>query len=151
MCGVVGQRRYSESRCATCLWLVLIVLRCCMKSPKCLVIGREFSYELSAALELMSKDALSKGLQAFDLIRGLATCNGEIPNAVYTFSHALVQDAAYDSLLKRQAQAVARRYRPPIGGALARNARGCPLNLLLPITTPPCGAIRVVALWLPGR
>jgi class 3 adenylate cyclase/tetratricopeptide (TPR) repeat protein len=63
------------------------------------VIGREFSYELSAALELMSVDALSEGLQHLTL-SGLATCHGEIPNAVYTFSHALVQDAAYDSLLK---------------------------------------------------
>jgi class 3 adenylate cyclase/tetratricopeptide (TPR) repeat protein len=63
------------------------------------VIGREFSYELSAALELMSEDALSKGLQHLTS-SGLATCHGEIPNALYTFSHALVQDAAYDSLLK---------------------------------------------------
>ena len=31
---------------------------------------------------------------------GISTCHGDIPNAVYTFSHALVQDAAYDSLLK---------------------------------------------------
>jgi class 3 adenylate cyclase/tetratricopeptide (TPR) repeat protein len=63
------------------------------------VIGREFSYELSAALELMSEDALNKGLQHLTS-SGLASCHGEIPNAVYTFSHALVQDAAYDSLLK---------------------------------------------------
>ena len=47
----------------------------------------------------MSEDALSKGLQHLTS-SGLATCHGEIPNAVYTFSHALVQDAAYDSLLK---------------------------------------------------
>jgi tetratricopeptide (TPR) repeat protein len=47
----------------------------------------------------MSEDALSKGLQHLTA-SGLATCHGEIPNAVYTFSHALVQDAAYDSLLK---------------------------------------------------
>jgi class 3 adenylate cyclase/tetratricopeptide (TPR) repeat protein len=63
------------------------------------VIGREFSYELSAGLEFMSEDALSKGLQHL-ISSGLATCKGEIPNAVYMFSHALVQDAAYDSLLK---------------------------------------------------
>jgi class 3 adenylate cyclase/tetratricopeptide (TPR) repeat protein len=63
------------------------------------VIGREFSYELSAGLELMSEEALTKGLQHLTA-SGLATCRGEIPNSVYTFSHALVQDAAYDSLLK---------------------------------------------------
>ena len=63
------------------------------------VIGREFSYELIAGLELMSEEALGNGLAQLTS-SGLATCHGEIPNAVYTFSHALVQDAAYDSLLK---------------------------------------------------
>jgi class 3 adenylate cyclase/tetratricopeptide (TPR) repeat protein len=63
------------------------------------VIGREFSYELIAGLELMGEDALGNGLAQLTS-SGLATCHGEIPNAVYTFSHALVQDAAYDSLLK---------------------------------------------------
>jgi class 3 adenylate cyclase/tetratricopeptide (TPR) repeat protein len=63
------------------------------------VIGREFSYELIAGLELMSEDALGNGLRHL-ISSGLATCHGEIPNAVYTFSHGLVQDAAYDSLLK---------------------------------------------------
>ncbi|MBU6464433.1 MAG: AAA family ATPase [Bradyrhizobium sp.] len=63
------------------------------------VIGREFSYELSAGLELMSEDVLTNGLQHLTA-SGLATCQGEIPHSVYTFSHALVQDAAYDSLLK---------------------------------------------------
>ena len=63
------------------------------------VIGREFSYELIAGLELMSEDALGNGLRHL-ISSGLATCHGEIPSAVYTFSHGLVQDAAYDSLLK---------------------------------------------------
>ena len=63
------------------------------------VIGREFSYELIAGLDLMSEDALANGLRQLTL-SGLATCRGEVPGAVYTFSHALVQDAAYDSLLK---------------------------------------------------
>jgi len=63
------------------------------------VIGRDFSYELIAGLELMSEETLNQGLQHL-ISSGLATCHGEIPGAVYTFSHALVQDAAYDSLLK---------------------------------------------------
>ena len=63
------------------------------------VIGRVFSYELIAGLDLMSEEALGKGLQHLTE-SGLASCSGEIPNAVYTFSHVLVQDAAYDSLLK---------------------------------------------------
>jgi class 3 adenylate cyclase len=63
------------------------------------VIGREFSYELIAGLELMSEEALAEGLRHLTS-SGLATSRGEIPNTIYTFSHALVQDAAYDSLLK---------------------------------------------------
>jgi class 3 adenylate cyclase/tetratricopeptide (TPR) repeat protein len=63
------------------------------------VIGREFSYELIAGLELMGEERLRKGLQHLTS-SGLASCHGEIPNAVYTFSHGLVQDAAYDSMLK---------------------------------------------------
>ena len=63
------------------------------------VIGREFSYELIAGLGLMKEEALESGLRLLTA-SGLATCYGEIPNAVFAFSHALVQDAAYDSLLK---------------------------------------------------
>ena len=63
------------------------------------VIGREFSYELIAGLELMKEEALEGGLRLLTA-SGLASCHGEIPNAVFAFSHALVQDAAYDSLLK---------------------------------------------------
>lgn len=63
------------------------------------VIGREFSYELIAGLELMKVEALETGLRLLTA-SGLASCYGEIPNAVFAFSHALVQDAAYDSLLK---------------------------------------------------
>ena len=63
------------------------------------VIGREFSYELIAGLEIMGEETLQKGLQQLTT-SGLASGHGDIPNAVYTFSHAMVQDAAYDSLLK---------------------------------------------------
>ena len=63
------------------------------------VIGREFSYELIAGLELLSEEALARGLRHLTS-SGLATCHGEIPKALYTFSHALVQDTAYQSLLK---------------------------------------------------
>ena len=87
------------------------------------VIGREFSYELIAGLELMSEEALADGLRHLTS-SGLATCHGEIPNAVYKFSHALVQDAAYELAAEKQAQAAARRNRPFAGGALAGKSRG---------------------------
>jgi len=63
------------------------------------VIGREFSYELLAGLNLMGEEALAAGLNALTA-SGLASASGEPPKRLYTFSHALVQDAAYDSLLK---------------------------------------------------
>ena len=66
-------------------------------------IGREFGYELIAAVAPMGKvqidDALARLTES-----GLAFRRGVIPDAVYTFKHALVQDAAYDSLLKTRRQ-----------------------------------------------
>jgi len=61
-------------------------------------IGREFTYELIAAVALLQKSQLNDALaQLTD--SGLAFRRGTPPNATYAFKHALVQDAAYDSLL----------------------------------------------------
>jgi class 3 adenylate cyclase/tetratricopeptide (TPR) repeat protein len=65
------------------------------------VIGREFSYEIMAALNTMSDEALADALSRLTSL-GLVFAERPIPQAVYTFKHALVQDAAYDSLLKSQ-------------------------------------------------
>jgi class 3 adenylate cyclase/tetratricopeptide (TPR) repeat protein len=65
------------------------------------VIGREFSYEIMAALNTMSDHALADALSRLTSL-GLVFSEHSIPQAVYTFKHALVQDAAYDSLLKSQ-------------------------------------------------
>ncbi len=66
-------------------------------------IGREFSYELTAAVAPHSKTALDQALAQLTE-SGLAFQQGAPPDAVYTFKHALVQDAAYDSLLKARRQ-----------------------------------------------
>jgi class 3 adenylate cyclase/tetratricopeptide (TPR) repeat protein len=65
------------------------------------VIGREFGYELIAEIAMMSEAALADVLSRL-VASELASCRGAIPRAVYTFKHALVQDTAYDSLLKSQ-------------------------------------------------
>ena len=65
------------------------------------VIGREFGYELLAEIEMMSEAALADVLARL-VASELASCRGEIPESVYTFKHALVQDTAYNSLLKSQ-------------------------------------------------
>ena len=66
-------------------------------------IGREFSYELIAAVAPHGKPELDQALAQLTA-SGLAFQQGRPPGAVYTFKHALVQDAAYDSLLKRRRQ-----------------------------------------------
>ena len=66
-------------------------------------IGREFSYELVSAVSPISQIELDDALaQLTD--SGLAFRRGTPPEAIYTFKHALVQDAAYDSLLKSRRQ-----------------------------------------------
>ena len=66
-------------------------------------IGREFSYELIAAVAPMPQAQLDDALVQL-CTSGLAFRRGTPPDAVYTFKHALVQDAAYDSLLKSRRQ-----------------------------------------------
>ena len=66
-------------------------------------IGREFSYSLLRVLvgrdDAELKIALAQLEQA-----GLVFRRGEPPEAVYSFKHALVRDAAYESLLKSRRQ-----------------------------------------------
>ncbi len=66
-------------------------------------IGREFSYELIAAVAPMPQAQLDDALAQLSE-SGLAFRRGTPPDAIYTFKHALVQDAAYDSLLKSRRQ-----------------------------------------------
>ncbi len=62
-------------------------------------IGREFSYELIAAVAATPRAELDRALEQFT-DSGLAFRRGAPPDATYVFKHALVQDAAYESLLK---------------------------------------------------
>ncbi|UCH49011.1 MAG: adenylate/guanylate cyclase domain-containing protein, partial [Betaproteobacteria bacterium] len=66
-------------------------------------IGREFSYELISAVAPLSNTQLDDALSQL-IDSGLAFRRGTPPEASYTFKHALVQDAAYDSLLKSRRQ-----------------------------------------------
>ncbi len=68
-------------------------------------IGREFSYELIAAVAPHARPELHQALAQL-VESGLAFQQGTPPDAVYTFKHALVQDAAYDLLLKSRRQAL---------------------------------------------
>ena len=66
-------------------------------------IGREFSYELISAVVPRVKAELDAALERLT-VSGLAFRRGTPPEATYTFKHALVQDTAYDSLLKAKRQ-----------------------------------------------
>ena len=68
-------------------------------------IGREFSYELLAAVSPYKGAEFEDELQRLTGT-GLVFRRGMGPDATYTFKHALVQDAAYDSLLKSKRQQV---------------------------------------------
>jgi predicted ATPase len=63
------------------------------------VIGRSFSHEVAAAVAQLSEPNLTAGLQQL-VGSGLAFQRGTPPDADYTFKHALVQDAVYQSLLR---------------------------------------------------
>jgi class 3 adenylate cyclase/predicted ATPase len=63
------------------------------------VIGREFSYELLAAITPLSAEDLAAALDQL-LAAELVFRRGAPPGTTYSFKHALVQDAAYQSLLK---------------------------------------------------
>jgi predicted ATPase len=63
------------------------------------VIGREFSYELLHAVHLIAEEDLQRALRSLTdaellYVRGIA------PDTTYQFKHALIQDAAYEALLK---------------------------------------------------
>lgn len=62
-------------------------------------IGREFSYDLISRISTLSGERLEAALERL-VEAGLVMRRGAPPDANYIFKHALMQDAAYDSLLK---------------------------------------------------
>lgn len=69
------------------------------------VVGREFSYELLNTVAGLPRQRLEEALA--QLVRSeLIFCRGEVPQAIYTFKHALVRDAAYSGLLKARRAAL---------------------------------------------
>ena len=64
-------------------------------------IGRSFSYAIVAAV-MNQDDELLRSALARLVESKLIYQRGESPDAIYTFKHALVQEAAYESLLRRQ-------------------------------------------------
>ena len=78
------------------------------------VIGREFDYDLLAAVSPLSFEKLGDALiQLIDA--GLVFRRGRSAEGGYIFKHALVQDAAYGSLLKSRRQKLHGRIAKTLG------------------------------------
>jgi class 3 adenylate cyclase/tetratricopeptide (TPR) repeat protein len=71
-------------------------------------VGREFEYRLLDEVADLDRDTLLFGLRRL-LEDDLLFVEGTPPDATYTFKHALIQDAAYRSLLRRSRRALHRR------------------------------------------
>ena len=67
------------------------------------VLGREFSYELIHAVAKLDETTLQAGLKQLGAAEILYQ-RGVPPQATYSFKHALLQDASYESLLKSKRQ-----------------------------------------------
>jgi len=68
-------------------------------------IGREFDYQLLSKVSPLSQTELGQALTHLSDAE-LIFRRGKPPDATYTFKHALVQDAAYESLLKSRRQQI---------------------------------------------
>jgi len=66
-------------------------------------IGKEFSHELIAAVSCLAPMDLDAALERLTA-SGLVSRRGTPPDATYSFKHALVQDAAYGTMLKSRRQ-----------------------------------------------
>ena len=78
-------------------------------------IGREFQFRLVEAVADLPKAQLAQGLNQL-VVSGLVLRRGSSPNSSYIFKHALVQDAAYGTLLRSRRQALHTRIAATLEG-----------------------------------
>src|SRR6516164_1453805 len=82
------------------------------------VLGREFAYELIEPVAQRPERELQAALDQLG-DAGLLFCRGIAPHASYLFKHALVQDAAYSTLLRRRRQELHTRVAAVLEGHFA--------------------------------
>lgn len=106
-------------------------------------IGREFAYRLLAAALPLNARELQDGLATLEQA-GLIHGRGDPPQSIYTFKHALVQNAAYAALLRGQRQ----RIHSDIAAALGdETAKGAPAIVAHHLTEANLAAPAIRA-WL---
>ena len=96
--------------------------------------GASFAYALLRAVAPLEDAPLQRDLATL-VAAELLYQRGQPPQAVYTFKHALVQEAAYESVLQARAPAHPSAHRPGAGGAVSRDS-GDPART----AGPPCAA-----------
>lgn len=68
-------------------------------------LGRDFSHNLLCAVANMPLSTVLKGLEQL-ISAGVVHRHGTAPEATYTFKHALIQEIAYESMMKNRRRAV---------------------------------------------
>ncbi len=110
------------------------------------VLGREFSYELIEPVAQRPERELQAALDQLG-DAGLLFCRGTAPQASYLFKHALVQDAAYSTLLRRRRQELHARVAAVLEGHFADLVERQP-ELLAHHLTSAGDTERAVDQWL---
>jgi class 3 adenylate cyclase/tetratricopeptide (TPR) repeat protein len=89
------------------------------------VIGREFAHILLTNVARLTGNELTKGLDEL-VAAGLVFRRGLPPEATYTFKHALVQETAYESLLRARRQQIHRQIAESVRDQLPERANAEP-------------------------
>ena len=97
------------------------------------VLGRGFSHALLGAVAEVDDAALRSGLERL-ADADILFVEGAPPSASYRFKHALIQDAAYESLLKSRRQPLHRRAAEVLATA-ARSPKRSPIISPKPAST----------------
>jgi class 3 adenylate cyclase/predicted ATPase len=108
-------------------------------------LGREFSYELLQAVAPWGEDTLRQGLHQLVAAEFLYQ-QGLPPQATYRFKHALIQDAAYQSLLRSTRQLYHQRIAQVLEGHFPETVETQP-ELVAQHYTAAGRAERAVVYW----
>jgi predicted ATPase/class 3 adenylate cyclase len=109
-------------------------------------IGREFSYELLEAVAPLPAERLRQGLAVLERA-GLVYADSRAAAASYVFKHALVQEVAYQSLLRSRRRELHLRIAETLETRFPQTARHAP-ELVAHHWTEAGNAERAVAGWL---
>jgi len=110
------------------------------------VVGRQFSHELLAAVTQMPETLLDSALERL-VESELVFSRGSPPETTYTFKHALVQDAAYESLLFSRRKQLHGRIARTIEENFVESAKTSP-EVLAHHYTEAGETIKAVDYWL---